>query len=341
MEEKVKILVVDDEKYICSLIEDMLEGEKYSVKSETNPKKAVKLIESNPPDLIITDLVMHPLSGVDVLKTAKKTRPEGVVILMTGQPTIENAVSVLKSGAYDYLIKPFSMDNLKATVERGLEKFRLYQENIHLKEAVSLFKISEAMGSTVDLGELLSLILQTAVKELDADMASILLWDPKTKKLRPEASLGMDSVFFKNGFLVGDDPLSNWVLKTAKPKIFNPEQVDVLIGNKKIKSMISHPLLARGRIIGVLNLLRKNKPFPFSPGDLHSLSILASKAATAIENSKLYQDIREGYLDTLSALANAVEARDVYTRGHTERVWYLAESLAKQLSWGEEKIIEV
>lgn len=341
MESKAKILVVDDEKYICSLIEEMLEDERYSIKTTTDPQKALELLESDPQDLIVTDLVMDVVSGTEILKKAKKIRPESVVILMTGKPTIENAVSVLKSGAYDYLIKPFSLENLKATVQRGLEKFRLYQENIHLKETVSLYRISEAMVSTVELEELLNLILKTAVKELEADIASILLWDPKTKKLKPKAYLGMGPDLLKNEFLVGIDPLSDWVLKNAKPKVFNSNQTHILFKNKKVKSLISHPLLAKGRSIGILNILRKKKLSPFSPGELHSLSILASKAATAIENSRLYENLKEAYLETLTALANAVEARDVYTAGHTERVWYMAESLARQLGWGEDKIAEV
>jgi putative nucleotidyltransferase with HDIG domain len=99
--------------------------------------------------------------------------------------------------------------------------------------------------------------------------------------------------------------------------------------------------MAKGKLLGTLNLVRTNKLHPFSPGQLQSLSIIASTAASAIENSKLYEGIKESYLNTLTALANAVEARDIYTRGHTERVWYLASLIAEQLGWSEEKQWEV
>jgi len=340
---KAKIIVVDDEKYICNLVEEILRDENYQIKSVSDPGEAIKVLEKEPFDLVLTDLVMDEVSGVDILKKALEVYPESVVILMTGQPTIENAVSVLKLGAYDYLMKPFSLDNLKATVKRGLEKQRLYFENIHLKETLSLLKISEAMGSTVKLDQLLNLVLETAVKELEADMASVLLWDNKNKKLKLKASLGMPHEFIKSEFLAGADPLSDWVLKNARAKVLNPGEVEEFFKDTKtkIKSLISHPLLAKGKVVGVLNLIRTEKPFPFSLGQLNSLSIIASKAASAIENSRLYQELKEAYWDTLTALANAVEARDLYTRGHTDRVCYLAESLARELGWGEKKISEV
>jgi response regulator RpfG family c-di-GMP phosphodiesterase len=343
VEQDSRILVVDDEKYICDLIGEMLADEGYQISAAYDASEAFKILENQGVDLVLTDLVMGEKSGVDVLNEALKIQPETVVVMMTGQPTIENAVTVLKSGAYDYLMKPFSLENLKATIKRGLEKKKLLQENIYLKETVSLYKISEAMGSTVKLDHLLNLILKMVIKELGADVASVLLLDEKSKRLRPKAYLGMSPELLKNGFLAGTDPVSEWVVKNAKPRIFTPGEARFFKGAQRsmVKSLISHPLLARGRVLGTLNLVRIHYPSPFTPGQLQSLSIMASKAASAIESSMLYEDLKEAYLDTLTALANAVEARDLYTRGHTERVWYMAESLATQMSWGEEKIQEV
>ncbi len=338
-----RVLVVDDEKYICDLIQEMLADEGYQISSAHDARQAFDFLENQSVDLVLTDLVMGEKSGVDVLNKALTIQPETVVVMMTGQPTIENAVAVLKSGAYDYLMKPFSLENLKATIKRGLEKKKLLEENIHLKETVSLYRISEAMGSAMNLDRLLNLILKMVIKELGADTASVLLLDEKSKRLRPKAYLGMSPELLKNGFLAGADPVSEWVVKNARPRIFNPGEARFFDGVQRsmLKSLISHPLLARGKVLGTLNLVRIHHPSPFTPGQLQSLSIIASKAASAIESSMLYEDLKEAYLDTLTALANAVEARDLYTRGHTERVWYMAESLATQMSWGEEKIQEV
>ena len=130
------ILVVDDEEYICEVIKEMLADANYRVQMACDPQKAMDILEREPVDFVLTDLIMGEKSGVDVLNKTIKLHPDAVVVLMTGRPTIENAVAVLKSGAYDYLIKPFSMDTLRAVIKRGLEKQRLLRENINLKETV-------------------------------------------------------------------------------------------------------------------------------------------------------------------------------------------------------------
>jgi len=341
-----RLLVVDDEEYICEVIKEMLSSEGYRIHTTCDPRKALDLIKRQPVDLVLTDLIMGETSGVEVLDHAIRFHPDAVLILMTGQPTIENAVTVLKSGAYDYLVKPFSMDTLKAVIKRGLEKQRLHRENIHLKEAVSLHKISEAMGSTIRLDFLLNLILETAIKELEADMASVALLDPEARRWVPKASLGVPPEMLTSGLLAGQDKVSRWVMKNGRPRVFDKDEIDerFLTGQlkKNIRSVIVHPLMARGKVIGILVLIRtKARMSPFTTGQLHSLSIIASKAASAIENSRLYEELKESYLQTLTALANAVEARDIYTRGHTERVCYMAEFLGGQLKWSDEKLWEV
>ena len=340
------ILVVDDEEYICEVIKELLSNEGYQIQTMCDPQKAIEFIKDQPVDLVLTDLIMGKKSGVDVLNQTMKFHPDAIVILMTGHPTIENAVAVLKSGAYDYLVKPFSMDTLKAVIKRGLEKQRLYRENINLKETVSLYKISEAMGSTIRLDFLLNLILETAIKELDADMASVLLLDEKTKRLTPEASLGVPSEMAKSGLLTGQDNISRWVIKQGRPRVFDKDEIGERFSShhlrKNVRSVIVHPLMAKGKVIGILILIRsKGRISPFTTGQLHSLSIIASKAASAIENSRLYEELKESYLETLTTLANAVEARDIYTRGHTERVCYMAELMGSQMGWNEERLWEV
>ena len=341
-----RILVVDDEEYICEVIEEMLAEPNYRVQTACDPEKAMEILERERVDFVLTDLIMGEKSGVDVLNKTTELHPDAVVVLMTGRPTIENAVAVLKSGAYDYLVKPFSMNTLRAVVKRGLEKQRLLRENINLKETVSLYRISEAMGSTIQLDFLLNLILETAIKELEADMAWVLLLEEKTNKLIPQASLGIPHQMFKSGFLSGNGSVSRWVIKNAKPQVFAKDSLDDRFlpseFKKKIISGISHPLMAKGKVIGIVTLIRTDHHLsPFTTGQLHSLSIIASKAASAIENSKLYEELRESYMETLTALANAIEARDIYTRGHTERVRYMAELVGKQMGWDEDKLWEV
>jgi response regulator RpfG family c-di-GMP phosphodiesterase len=340
------LLVVDDEEYICEVIREMLSDQSYRIHTLCDPEKALDFIRTNQVDLVLTDLIMGKKSGVDVLQQTIRSHPDGIVVLMTGHPTIENAVTVLRSGAYDYLVKPFSMDTLKAVVKRGLEKQRLYRENINLKETVSLYKISEAMGSTIRLDFLLNLILETAIKELDADMATVLLSDGKNGVLTPKASLGVPHEMLASGLLTGQDEICKWVIKNGRPRVFDGNDVGAQHLPSRLReaigSAVAHPLMAKGKVMGILILIRLlGRVSPFSTGQLHSLSIIASKAASALENSKLYEELKDSYLQTLTALANAVEARDIYTRGHTDRVCYMAQYLCREMGWNEEQLWEV
>ena len=97
-------------------------------------------------------------------------------------------------------------------------------------------------------------------------------------------------------------------------------------------------MLAKGKVLGALVVVRIKNAHYFTQGQLTGLGLLASKAAGAIENSTLYDDLKESYIATVQVLANAIEARDEYTRGHTERVFHLSEILAKELRWGEKQL---
>lgn len=341
-----RILVVDDEQYICDIVREALVSHpEYQIQTTADPRRAVEILTNEPVDLVLSDLIMGKITGVEILEVARKLHPDSIVILMTGQPTVENAVEVIKQGAYDYLIKPFTLETLRATVERGLERQRLARENVHLKEQMGLFRISEAMGSTIHLDQLLTLMLDAIIKEFDADMASILLVDKITGELKLNAFRGNTSDSAGSWFLLGHDEVCRWVVDNGLPKMVNEKQERrrrTSPGLKQnVKSFVCYPLLARGKVLGVLNVVRTEKMAEFSQGQLQSLGIIVSKAASAIESSMLYEELQDAYLDTIIVLANAIEARDSYTRLHTDRVRYLAELIARELGWPDARMREV
>jgi response regulator RpfG family c-di-GMP phosphodiesterase len=343
---KPTILVIDDEESVCGIVAEMLEEGQYDIIATTDPHQGLKIIESRPLEVIITDLMMGEISGVDILNAATRSQSDIVLILMTGQPTIENAVSVVKSGAFEYLVKPFTAEQLKATVEGGLSKQKLERENIKLREIVSLHEICEKMGSTVQLEPLLDFIIETALKEFEADMGAILLYDGKKGELELKATKGLSPKFVDENRWFGKDNASLWIENFSRPYLYDVSfsaGSQTFFGNARgvVKSAISQPLLARGQFFGVLFLMRTHSLKPFTLGQLASLAILASKAASAIQSSKLYEDLQETYLATIMALANSIEARDKYTRGHTERVWSFATAIASQLGWPPERKLEL
>jgi CheY-like chemotaxis protein len=117
-----KILVVDDEITVCKSIRQAILSEGYQVDTALSGEEALKKDKENAYDLIITDLMMPGISGLDLLKTLKEARPSVDVIMVTGYPTIKTAVQSVKLGAFDYLPKPFTPADLRGLVSRAFKK---------------------------------------------------------------------------------------------------------------------------------------------------------------------------------------------------------------------------
>jgi two-component system response regulator PilR (NtrC family) len=130
-----RILVVDDESSMRQLLEIALGKEGYRVKAADSGQKAVKVLGKDSFDLVISDIRMPDMTGVEVLRTVKELNPEIPVIMITAYASTETAVEALRLGAYDYITKPFKIEELKNTISNALERRRLKEEVTHLKRA--------------------------------------------------------------------------------------------------------------------------------------------------------------------------------------------------------------
>ena len=129
-----KILIVDDEKNMCKSLEILLSSEGYKTISCERGTTALQVLEKEDVDLLITDLTMPEMNGMELLKKVKELYPHVQVIMMTAYSTVQSAVEAIKIGAYDYLIKPFSDDDIILSVKKALEVSELRNENVVLKE---------------------------------------------------------------------------------------------------------------------------------------------------------------------------------------------------------------
>ena len=133
---KHKILVVDDEKSMCEFLEIMLKKEGYDVTSTTSGKKALELLDNNLYSMVFTDVKMPGVDGFEVLRKTKEASPDTVVIMITAYGSPEGAVTAIKEGAYDYITKPFRVEEVKLTIKKSLERSDLIRENIRLRQEV-------------------------------------------------------------------------------------------------------------------------------------------------------------------------------------------------------------
>ncbi len=142
-----KILVVDDERDICRALEFLLSREGYKVTTAYSGRDALKKIESGDFDLVISDLKMEEIDGMQVLERALKLNPNLIVIIMTAFASVESAVEAMKKGASDYIVKPFINEDVKMTVRRLLEHKKVLFENLVLRQ-----QLSQQFGSREFIG---------------------------------------------------------------------------------------------------------------------------------------------------------------------------------------------
>ena len=171
-EERPRVLIVDDEKFIRDILADFLGMEGYVVRTAEDGQAALNELNLAHYDLVISDLKMPRMGGIQLLDAIGKTAPDALTVIMTGFGTVETAIDAMKRGAYDYILKPFKVEEVIHVVQRGLEKQRLAAENLRLKEALSLYKVSEAIAASLSLEEVLATVGDTAIHEIHADTGS-------------------------------------------------------------------------------------------------------------------------------------------------------------------------
>ena len=131
---KATVLVIDDEESVATTIEAILRMDGHDVTSTTTGAEALRLLNERRFDVVLTDLRLGDMDGIDVLREVQRTSPETAAIMLTGYASLESAIAALRSGAYDYLMKPSDVDELRATVNRAIERGLLRRRLQELEE---------------------------------------------------------------------------------------------------------------------------------------------------------------------------------------------------------------
>lgn len=168
------ILIVDDEKNYLVVLEALLSSEGYEIVTANNGRDALHTIQDADLDLVITDVRMPGMNGMELLAECRKIKPDLPVIVMTAYGTIEMAVEAMKQNAYDYITKPFQNEQLKLTIRKALEKYRLIKENQRLSEALSdRFRYGNIVGKSKPM-----LKIYTMIDKVAQSRASVLITGP-------------------------------------------------------------------------------------------------------------------------------------------------------------------
>jgi len=177
-----RILLVDDERGMREFLTIMLQKEGHHVTSAAGGKEALECIGQKTYDVVLTDIRMPHITGIDVLKTVKECSPETVVIVMTAYASMDTAVEAMKQGAYDYITKPFKVEEIKLIIRNALEKRRLREENLLLKSKIQEWTTSGLIGGIVGKSQAMIRIIELLIKVADSPSTVLITGESGTGK---------------------------------------------------------------------------------------------------------------------------------------------------------------
>jgi len=289
------ILIADDEPDVLDLCQRILRAEGYRVEPVKSGYEAVERIRRESFDLLLTDIKMPGMNGLETAQAVKETDPGIICVIMTGYSTMDTAIEALKLGVDDFVLKPFAPEDLSMSIAKALEKDRLHKENIRLRSMIPLFEFNKTLLSTVEVDTLLHQVLQLAQEETQADLGMLFLSEGEeiSEYIHPAPPEGDDEA----------QPLrlelANWIMQrqeylSRRRGVPFQERIEGLFRILDVEYLIGLPLIAKeGQSLGALVLGKRSEPF--ASGDAEFLQVMVGQAAIAIENAHLFQAIQQAY----------------------------------------------
>ncbi|ORJ57092.1 GGDEF domain-containing response regulator [Geothermobacter hydrogeniphilus] len=295
------VLVVDDELFFRRLYAEILTEDGYLVETVESGDAALGRIRQGGIDLVLTDMIMPGLDGLEVLRQARAMENPADVILATGHATLETAIQALKNGARDYLIKPFNPEELRHLVRTCLEQRRLLDENGLLKSQIRLFQKGQSLAGILEIERLLAQTVVSLSKEIGPSRGFAFLGNGN----KVERLFGCQQIEELQAKSLAES-LRGHFADLNQPRILTSGDIPPGIDwPPDVRDCCLFPLRSQKTIKGMLVLVNaegQTLPDPLPQENLH---FLAEQAGIAFDNAYRYQGARELiYTDDLTGLYN-------------------------------------
>lgn len=297
-----KILIVEDDAFFREIFSDLLKDEGYQVDTAASGNDALDKLSRHDYHLVVTDMVLQDISGLDILSRVKQMDTGIEVIVVTGYGNMESAIYALKNGARDYLVKPISHDEFKHVVRLCIEQRRLLDENHGLKNQIRLFQTSQAIANCIDIDRIQNLVLDAVTKEIGVARGFTCLRDASRTIFLMETK----------GVERGDAEKLNESLKSRfnwEDEAFSSPMVVRIDGGsvdgEPVEEIMLLPLSDKSSLQGVVVLFGDNgRPMPTisNPDNIH---FLIEQSSLALENAGRYSIAKDLLnIDELTGLYN-------------------------------------
>jgi len=267
--ENISILIVDDEEMIVDEFLFFLEQFGYNVKGLTDSKIANEKLKKEKFDIVITDLKMPEVSGMDLAKTVRQYSPETLIFIITGFATVDSVIEAIQKGVYDYIRKPFKFKEIKIAIERAVEQIQLRRENKLLNQKIqqmlsyitTLYDISSILYQITDFSMVLDMIIDTITEGLNIPRSAIFLYNEQSLEFSVTKNHGLTEEFIKNCRLTPESTINGRKLSAIQATIIDNISGELKIDetilkiDEEVDYFIIAPIKFHNKIMGYLSIL--------------------------------------------------------------------------------------
>jgi signal transduction histidine kinase/CheY-like chemotaxis protein len=325
-----RILVVDDEQIVLSLLSDALSDVGYEVTSTISAVEAIEMVRTSNFDFIMTDIRMPEMNGIDLVKKVHEIRPTIGVIFMTGYANLDTAKQAIKEGAYDYIMKPFELVEVRQAIARAVEKKKQSSEATLSDQLNKIADLSKMIYTSGDSASLLELSLSFAILQGDAQGGMAFYYNRAQERLT--VKVAGDVPCQPDGEHQCEFPASQWdavpIQKScyvladenghplSKTDLFQECRDKILPRDwRDSKSVVIIPLIRSSRLMGFLTLFHQTPDYQLKQTEVQFLNFISSQLSISLENLELLEASQEAYRRLEYLQDQTIHLEKMATRG--------------------------
>ncbi len=296
----IKIIIIDDEKLIVDELVFFLKEYNFNVVGYSDSQKALDVLNNTNYDIIITDLKMPQVSGLDIIKAAKKNNPEALAIIITGFATTQSAIEAIQQGVYDYIKKPFKFKQIQIILSRAAERIKLKYENIKLNKKIQsmlsymtmLNDISNLLFQITDYNTIMEMIIDTFTEGLRVKKGCIIVNSKTEANFIIKNSFGLSDEFTKTFRFRADNEINGKKISLTDATIINGSDKGLYIDQKKLNiddnlpKAIFIPIQYHNELLGFIAIFETEEKIFDQEDEVKLFRIFATQIAPLFQTTK-------------------------------------------------------
>lgn len=364
MEQTERLLVVEPNDAVRRMVALAGKPLKIRVAEAKTLKQAIALLEEGPA-VVVSEVRLPDGDGSILLEKMQQKYADSVFVALTAEDDVTGAVRLIRGGAFSVQPKPFSLEEVGAMLVRAFGQHEVLRRNKEAKRLEmryhqeletqvgeqtalisSLLDFANRLNAAGTMEQAVELLLEALKEMVSCGRVSILLETPGTGQMAIAEALGVPPEIMRQPINIDDSPIVKKVIEGAEVVyVEDVEAAGMASGRGKGKSLLSVPLLDTNagskKVFGVVNLTDRDGNGDFSVTERRLVQSIADTASIACANLRNRRSLEKSYFDTVGALAFALEAKDRYTHGHSQRVTSMCMVVADVMGFGNEELDQI